>query len=99
MLHQGFVDGSTACLICVNELAQENESRAGNILHCLSEALSKDQFEDLSQAAEDSSLTTGDPREVSVLRFIVCKAVRKGRTIDDVIGQLTADKSARFILW
>ena len=99
--HVGFMDGTTACIYCIEELVKANESKAVGIYSRLRDGLSSDQLEYLGDAAETSSEVMRCSASVAVLRFIASKALRTNQTIDEVIFQVTESGrySVDYILW
>ncbi len=97
--HQGFIDGTTACLQCIEELVKVNKDDATSIRDRVREALPRDQVEDLNDAAEISAEVTGSSESIAVLRFIASKAMRSNQTIEEVINEITESHSVDYILW
>lgn len=97
--HQGFMDGSTACLWCIEELVQANKDSAVDIRDRLWEALPSHEVEDLNDAAEISADVTDSSESVAILRFIASKAKRSNQGIGEVIYEITESRSVDSILW
>lgn len=98
-IHQGFTDGSTACLICVEEMVQSRKSYAIPIWGSILPILSPLEKEWLRSAYELSSVVTGDAEEISILRFIACKAIRSNCSVEDVLTDIRVKRSVSSILF
>ncbi len=97
-IHQGFSDGSTACLFCVEEMVEVRKPYALGIWSNLLKILSPTDKEWLTSAYELGSIVTGDSEEITILRFIVCKALRTRRTPEEVLREMDAGHSVTSIL-
>ncbi|MFH1162370.1 MAG: hypothetical protein V1696_03830 [Candidatus Jorgensenbacteria bacterium] len=96
--HLGFEGGGTACRLCIEDLVRQTEGIAGSTYRKIQEELPAEEFQKIEEAAEVSSLMTGNGEQVSVLRFLATKALRTGTTIEGVVKELLFEKSAEVIL-
>ncbi len=106
--HLGFTDGTTACQQCIEELVVAHREDAPRWCERIREALTlpleedgmdgHEEFQEIVEAAETSSLVTGDDEAIAVLRFIVTKALRLHHSPEQVIEELVVLKSADCIL-
>ncbi len=97
-VHQGFMDGTTACPACIEEMVRSQIDQAMTISNRLVVSLPEHQLKQLEEAVETASYFTRVPFEVCVLRFIATKAMRTGRMLHDVFVQVIKEQSADFIL-
>ena len=95
----GFMNGSTACILCIEEMVKTNQHNAKSIHDRILEALPDDQQEDLEEATEISALVTNSSESLAVLRFVVSLAMRSHKTIEDVLSEITQSGSVKSILW
>jgi ferredoxin-like protein FixX len=94
------MDGSHACLHCVEDLVKSTgEARAVKINDKFCANLSPDEVFRLNEAAEMSADIMGCSEEVAILRFIASKAKRTNRTIDEVANEVIEKESVDYILW
>ncbi len=98
-IHQGFSDGSTACLSCVEELVQTRKEYALRIWASILPLLPSFEKEWLQEACELSSLVTNDGEEIAILRFIACKALRSNCSVEDVLTDIQVKHSVSCILF
>ena len=76
IIHQGFLDGSTACLKCIEEEVRGKEYYAEMFLNIIIQALTEDENESLLMWANASSDITGNSVKICVLRALITKAHR-----------------------
>lgn len=97
--HLGFAgDDTTACRLCIEEMVEALKASAGATYVELQVALSPNTFEEIQEAVAASSSITGDDEQISLLRFIVTKSLRTGKTIEEIVGELLQQNSAGVIL-
>jgi len=97
--HTGFAgDNTTACLRCIEEETLKARDRADEFYLLVKGALSEEEWENLSEAIEESSYLTGNEDPVTLLRFIATKAVRLHLSLDDILVRILQEQSAEFIL-
>jgi len=87
--HLGFMDGSTACIYCVEELVEANKDNAIEIRDRVRATLPMDQLEELDDTAECAAEISKCSKSVAILRFIASKAMRSHQTVEKVIYQIT----------
>ena len=97
--HIGFIDGSTACIWCVDDLVTANKGNAVRIRDRIWAELLEDEIEDLNEAAEISAEITGCSDSVAILRFIASAAIRSGKSIEEIVREITTSHSIASILW
>jgi len=97
-IHQGFDDGTTVCIACVEELIAQERHNARHVADAVMKHLSLEEAADLREVAEMSSSVTGDPTEVSILRFVASKAKRTKTSVEMVIDIIVSSGSAECIL-
>jgi NAD-dependent SIR2 family protein deacetylase len=97
-IHLGFLDGTTACPLCTEEMVKERISEKGRIFNTLKQGLPPKEFNDLLEWADFSRAVTGNLRATCVLRSLASKALRTQKSIDEVIKQIISEKSAKSIL-
>ncbi len=97
-IHQGFIDGTTACLSCVEELVEANRAIADKISDRINDALGEGQLQDdLNEAAETASVIMSCTVEISILRFVSSKAARTNCTVEKVIVEVERKGSSYFL--
>ncbi len=97
--HQGFMDGSTACIYCVEELVKAHKDSAEVVRNRLVEALPPDEAEKLYNAATISAGIMDSIVSVAVLRFIASKAFRSNQSLEEVTREIVESRSVSCILW
>jgi len=97
--HQGFRDGTTACLHCVEELVKENISRVFDIQSEVLENLSDEERNRLTDAIDIPSEIMNCSSWDTILRFVACKALRMHYNIDEIVALIREEKSVDVILW
>jgi hypothetical protein len=100
-IHQGFIDGTTACLRCIEEMVASRANDAEGIREKIWEFLSKPDRDVLDDAAEVAAEIMGCSESMAVLRFVASKALRTHQTVDDVAYQVTEPGRypISYILW
>jgi len=93
--HLGFMDGSTACARCIDELVKNKTPMAESIMNRIREDLPPKEFKNLLEWADHPLV---GPRETCVLRFLATKALRSHKTIEGVIQQIIAEQSVYSII-
>jgi len=97
--HLGFSDdNTTACVVCIEEIAAGDRFREGTIFDVLKNNLPQQEFQRLLEMARFSSRITNNKAATCVLRFIATKALRTNSTIDAVLQKILNDKSVNFII-
>lgn len=87
--HAGFTDGTTACLLCIEETVGLLADRSEGFVFDLTSQLPKLQVALLIKYSEKISL---DIKE-NVLRFLVTKALRLEITVDELVEKILAEKN------
>lgn len=96
--HMGFIDGSTACRLCIEETISKKESEGFNVWGLFKEKLPEEEVFQLLDWADFSVLITGNSKEKCVLRAVVTKALRNNQEIEEVIREVLEEKSVSSIL-
>lgn len=96
--HMGFMDGTTACLSCIEETITKKESQGFNVWGLFKEKLPAEELFQLLDWADFSALITGNSKERCVLRAVVTKALRNNQEIEEVIREVLEEKSISSIL-
>lgn len=99
-IHQGYMDGTTACLSCVNELVQSEREIYGEwqIFQDIMVALDKNDAAQLDELADISASIVGDDRAMALLRFLASKACRNGLKVEEVTRRVINSRSIAFLL-
>jgi len=97
-IHRGFLDGTTACPLCIEEMVKERIFEKRNILNTLKQGLPPEEFNDLLEWANISHVLTGNLRATCVLRSLASNALRTQKSIDEVVKQIISEKSVQLIL-
>jgi len=93
--HLGFMDGSTACVKCIEALVESEMPTAESTLNFLKANLPPKEFENLLEWADQPLV---GPQETCVLRFLATKALRSNKTVSDVLWKIVADQSVYSIV-
>lgn len=97
--HLGFLDDeSTTCLLCIEEMVEQNRDNAFMILNVLEWHLPNEEFNSLIEWADLSGQIIGCSRVISILRALVTKALRHKMTIREVVEEIIQTKSVEAIL-
>jgi hypothetical protein len=96
--HLGFIDGTTACIYCIEEMVAENRQKEINIFSNLRKYLPIEEVDRLLKWAEASSLITGTSPRTCILRAIATKAKRSNLSIEEVLEKIIEAKSVELIL-
>jgi len=96
--HIGFIDGTTACIYCIEEMVTENRQKEAGIFESIRQKLPSEEFERLSRWATASSLITGNSRKTCILRAVATKAKRNKQSIEEVVEKIIETKSVEYIL-
>jgi len=91
--HLGFIDKTTACMHCIEEMVVENRNKEINIWDDLRRKLPTEEFERLLEWATISSSITGNSRKTCILRAIATKAKGSNQSIEEVLGKIIKAKS------
>jgi len=79
-------------------MVRQMEGIAGSTYRKIQGELPPEEFQKIEEAAEVSSLMTGNGEQVSILRFLATKALRTGTTIEEVVKELLHEGSAEVVL-
>ena len=96
--HLGFIDDTTACTSCIEEMVTENRQKEDNIFNSLRQKLPLEKFERLLKWATASRSFTGNYLRTCILRAIATKAKRSNQSIDKVLKDIIETKSVECIL-
>lgn len=96
--HLGFIDDTTACIGCIEEMVAENRHKETIIWNVLRQKLPTEEFERLSEWATASSLITGNSQRTCILRAIATRAKRSNQSIEEVLEKIIEAKSVESIL-
>lgn len=86
--HQGFVDGTNACLLCINELAEAHKARALEIYESLEQKLKKTEWTRLNLWAKSSCVIIGERPEYYIIIAIASLTMRLESKFDDVLAMI-----------
>lgn len=95
-IHLGYADGTTACEICIAELASTHLAQRYEIWCGVMEALHPNDAEEVREMASINIACTGlDGAYTRLVWFIAGKSTRSGRdfdtTLQDILRQGTAE--------
>jgi len=96
--HMGFMDGSTACLHCVEEMLETHKKTSIRDVHRVLDGLSGEQNDILGEVAEASASAFNCTEPEAVIRFIACAAVRKGKKFKEILQEINTKGSILEIL-
>ncbi|KPJ56858.1 hypothetical protein AMJ49_03535 [Parcubacteria bacterium DG_74_2] len=96
--HLGFIDDTTACVACIEEMVAKNRPKEINIYNNLRQNLPSAEFERLLDWADVSSFITKNSRKTCILRAIATRAIRSKQDIEAVFEKIMNDKSVNYIL-
>lgn len=95
--HLGFIDNTTACIYCIEEMVAKNQHKEINIWYDLRQKLPTEEFDRIMEWATISSSITSDSRKTCILRAIVTKAKRNNQSIEEVLEKIIKAKSVESI--
>lgn len=96
--HLGFIDNTTACIYCIEEMVAENRHKEINIWYDLQQKLPTEELEQLLEWATISSSITSDSQKTCILRAIATKAKRSNQSIEEVLEKIIKAESVESIL-
>ena len=97
-LHEGFDDGTHACLQCVVDDLRQHQDAAPMIYQQLKTSLPPTALDDLVTRARISRESTGDTTPIAILRFIITKHHRTHTPINQIIQTMINTESVQLIL-
>ena len=95
--HLGFDDGTTACVLCVEEMVAGCANLSNDIFAQL-KTLPDDEYERLMQYVYGLRRITRNSEEVCILRLIAIKALRVKHNLMFVVNEVVARRSVEYIL-
>ncbi len=96
--HQGFDDGSTACLECIDEEVQLKLGRRTGIGRLIERSLPPEEFAILKKAARGAGHIWRCGWREALLRLVVSKAQRIREEFVVAVSNLIEDGTAEFLL-
>lgn len=96
--HQGFDDGTTACLLCINVTMRLNFEDRNEIARSIEISLPPEEFEELKIAAEKAGNVSYCDWQMELLRLAVYKSHRRRESLAATIGNLIEEGTAAFLL-
>lgn len=96
--HQGFADGSTACLKCIDREVRLNSDRRIAVTQFIESCLPPEEFADLREVAELAASISGPDLETALLCFAVTKSQRRRESLAVILAQLSQEGTAAFLL-
>ena len=97
--HLGFMDdNSTACILCIEEIVAQKENEEVFIFDKILEAIPLEEKKRLLDWATAIASIKHEREATSVLRAVVTKALRQGKTIEEMVVQVVCQKSIESIL-
>ena len=96
--HLGFVDHTTACIDCIEEIVAENRHQETHIFNTLVEKFPKEEYERILEWANILSSITHDSIKTCMLRAIATRAKRSNQSITEVLEEIVENKSVEHIL-
>lgn len=95
--HQGFTDGTSACLACVEEMVDRREGRV-LVLREIMATFPKDEITELEEWLATVTEITGQSRERCFTRAIATLALRTKTPFSWVAQKIRTDRSVASIL-
>lgn len=89
----GFVDGTSACFICIEEEVGRSEAVGAQFLPELESILPDDEREELNDWLTTSATITGQSRERCFVRTLASKALRTNTPLAAVVEMIRARSS------
>lgn len=97
--HQGFSNGTAACLDCIEDLVRETEPRAMEFIYeTLKENVSEESWRELEEWARASSELTKDSKEKCVYRAVITASLRFKMSIEKMLEKRFLEKGVNFML-
>ncbi len=92
------MDGTTACLRCVEEKAISARKTAPMVYEHITRVLSDADIEDLDTAIRLNADAWRSSEDLVLLRLVYTKMARSGKKYDEVMSEITESGSAKAIL-
>ena len=96
--HVHFLPENTGCLRCIEELTQENKSRAEEIYDQVNKAFPKEEIERIEEWAESIKAFTKDNTATCIVRSIATQAVTQKTDFEKVLKAILEIRSADCIV-
>lgn len=97
--HLGFADGTTACLVCIEERTiEEGEKIADALLSFIQNNPSLLGLSELYRWGEITSLLSNTPEKLCYARAVLTRALRLGKTPDEIIREVEGLGSVEMFL-
>lgn len=97
-IHEGFADGTHACLACIEDDVCKYQHSAAPIYQRLKTTLPPTALDDLVTRARMSRTITGDTTDRAILRFIITKQHRSNQTISQIVYTMIETESVQLVL-
>ncbi len=93
-IHRSFSEGVTACFSCIDELVELYLSDAALIAGAVKNAISQEEYYELVDVARVDSqhMKIGD-EDISILRFLMAKALNQRCSMNEVVAMVRAERS------
>ncbi len=97
-VHQGFEGEMHACIGCIEDAVEAQSDRALDYLYRLREGLSELQYTLLEEVAGFIAAKLTEPVEMTILRYIMCKAITTGTSAGAVVTDVINAQDVYLIL-
>ena len=100
LIHQGFGDGTTACITCVEDKVLTFRHQASGIFNDIQSVLSYGVLREagLIERLDISAKLMRSNHSIALLRFIASKAQREGVPIQTIVKRIKEERSVDCIL-
>jgi len=96
--HMGFEDGTSACIVCVEEMLVKIKSKKDKVWESFKKELPLIEVLRLLDWAEFSAFCTKDPKEVCILRTIITRALRFNKSPEEILQEIINTQSVSSIV-
>ncbi|XOA42996.1 MAG: hypothetical protein ACKKMO_00800 [Candidatus Nealsonbacteria bacterium] len=96
--HRGFKDGTSACIVCIEEMLVKIKSEKDKVWDSLKKELPVEELIRLLEWAEFSAFCTRDPEEVCILRAIITRALRFSKRTEEILQEIINTQSVSSVV-
>ncbi len=100
MIHQGFIDGTTACIMCIEEKMMTFRHQASSIFSDIQSAIPYGRLKEvgLIERLEVSARLMRSNHSIALLRFIASRAQRERVPVQAIVKRIKEERSVNCIL-
>jgi hypothetical protein len=96
--HIGFYDGTTACVLCVEQVTNSHVEIASSLIERMKSALPTDEWNTVVEIAKMNGLITRSSVQTGLIRILATKALRHKKTVEQTLDDIMRTKRAYSVL-